>query len=161
MEALRDLVPKVGLGVMVLNVEGKVLLGRRSGSHGAGEHAFPGGLLEHMESFEDGIRRELREEAGIEVTDICFLCVFNFRAFAPKHHVGLGFTARLAAGEPQVREPDKCSGWGWYALDALPEPLFAASSTMIEAWKTGRTYFDDRTQIQNTYMRSHAGISSG
>ena len=48
--------PKVGVGVMVLK-DGKVLLTRRKGSHGAGEYSFPGGHLEYMESFEDCARR--------------------------------------------------------------------------------------------------------
>ena len=34
--------PKVGLGVMVMK-DGKVLLGKRKGSHGAGEYVWPGG----------------------------------------------------------------------------------------------------------------------
>lgn len=58
--------PKVGIGVMILK-QGKVLLGMRKGSHGAGELAFPGGHLDYMESFEDCARRETREERGIEI----------------------------------------------------------------------------------------------
>src|SRR5215469_4737907 len=44
--------PKVGVGVMILK-DGKVLIGKRKGAHGAGEWAWPGGHLEYMESFED------------------------------------------------------------------------------------------------------------
>ena len=43
--------PKVGVGVMVFK-DGKILLAKRKGSHGAGEYAFPGGHLEFGESFE-------------------------------------------------------------------------------------------------------------
>jgi 8-oxo-dGTP diphosphatase len=42
--------PKVGVGVMVLK-NGKVLIGKRKGAHGAGEWAWPGGHLEYMESL--------------------------------------------------------------------------------------------------------------
>ena len=42
---------RVGIGVIILK-DGKVLLGKRKGSHGAGEYAFPGGHLEYMESFD-------------------------------------------------------------------------------------------------------------
>jgi 8-oxo-dGTP diphosphatase len=42
--------PKVGIGVVVVK-EGKILLGKRKGSHGNGEYAGPGGHLEYLESF--------------------------------------------------------------------------------------------------------------
>ena len=41
-----------------------------------------------------------------------------------------------ADGEPEVREPDKVEAWGWYAWDALPEPLFApAASLLANGWR--------------------------
>lgn len=52
--------PKTGVGVMILK-NGKVLLGKRKGSHGEGEFAFPGGHLEYMEGFADCARREVLE----------------------------------------------------------------------------------------------------
>lgn len=52
-----NLHPKVGIGVMIFK-DGKVLLGKRKGSHGDGEYSFPGGHLNYMESFEDCAQRE-------------------------------------------------------------------------------------------------------
>ena len=48
--------PRVGLGVFVKK-EGKVLVGERKGSHGAGTWALPGGHLEGGESFEECCKR--------------------------------------------------------------------------------------------------------
>ena len=42
--------PRVGIGVMIQNEEGEILLGLRKGSHGAGEWSFPGGHLEMGET---------------------------------------------------------------------------------------------------------------
>lgn len=133
--------PLVGTGVMIFK-DGKVLLGKRIGSHGDGEYSFPGGHLDYLESFDDCIRRETREECGLEITNVRFEIVFNMRAYAPKHYVGLGFLADWTTGEPQLLEPHKCESWNWYALDALPSPIFECSRLMIEAYKSGETYYD-------------------
>lgn len=133
--------PRVGVGVMVLK-HGRLLLGRRKGSHGAGEYAYPGGHLEHLESFEQCAKREVREETGLEIGPLRFLRVLNTRAYAPKHYVDLAFAADWVSGEPQVLEPEKIDGWAWYPLDALPSPLFGTIPTALEALTTGRTFWD-------------------
>lgn len=133
--------PRVGVGVMVLK-HGRLLLGRRKGSHGAGEYAYPGGHLEHLESFEQCAKREVREETGLEIGPLRFLRVLNTRAYAPKHYVDLAFAADWVSGEPQVLEPEKIDGWAWYPLDALPTPLFGTIPTALEALTTGRTFWD-------------------
>lgn len=133
--------PKVGLSVMIFK-DGKVLMNKRKGSHGAGEYAWPGGHFEYMESFEDSIRREVREEAGIEISNIKFLRVLNLKTYAPKHYVDLAFTAEWAGGEPHVLEPEKNDGWDWYDVDHIPTPHFAGVDSCIEAYKTGRVLFD-------------------
>ncbi len=133
--------PKVGIGVMVIR-DGKVLLGKRKGSHGQGEYAWPGGHLEYMESFEECAKREVKEEAGIEIRDIRFLQLMNLKTYAPKHYVDIGLVAQWNSGEPKVMEPETCEGWGWYDMDALPKPLFGTIESYIESYKTGRNYRD-------------------
>lgn len=133
--------PKVGIGVMILK-DGKVLLGKRKGSHGQGEYAFPGGHLEYLESFENCARRETREEAGIEIKNIRLLCVSNIAEYKPKHYVDIGIIADWESGEPQVLEPEKREFWGWYDLNNISEPLFYVCRLYFEAYKTGKNYFD-------------------
>src|SRR3989338_11295261 len=133
--------PKVGIGVFVFK-DGKVLLGKRKGSHAAGVYAGPGGHLEYMESIEGCVKREVMEEAGIEVENIRLLCVSNLKTYAPKHYVDIGVIADWKNGIPKVMEPEKCESWEWYALDNFPQPLFATLINYLEALKTGRNYFD-------------------
>lgn len=133
--------PRVGLGVLVLK-DGKLLLGRRKGAHGAGEYASPGGHLEHLESFEACVRREVREETGLEIGAPRFLRVLNITQYAPRHYVDLSFAADWVSGEPEVREPDKVERWDWYPLDALPSPLFGTVASALAALRTGQTCFD-------------------
>ena len=135
------MITKVGIGVVVMK-GGKILLGRRKGALGKGEYGLPGGHLEYMESFEECARREIGEETGIEIKNIRFLSLTNLKKYAPKHYVDIGLLADWKGGEPQVLEPEKCEGWGWYSPDALPAPLFAVTSNYIESIKTGKNYFD-------------------
>ena len=120
---------------------GKVLLGKRKGSHGAGEYAFPGGHLEYMESFEDCAKRETKEECGLEIDSIQFQFLANLTKYAPKHYVHIGLMAEAKPGEPAVLEPGKCESWGWYDLDALPTPLFESCRLASESYELGKKYF--------------------
>lgn len=57
--------PRVGVGAVVLHRD-RVLLVRRGGQPAAGKWSLPGGLVEVGESSVDAIRRELKEECGID-----------------------------------------------------------------------------------------------
>ncbi len=132
---------KVGVGVMIFK-DGKVLIGKRKGSHGNGEYAFPGGHLEYLESFENCVRRETREECGVEIKNIRFINVANIIEYRPKHYVNILLAADWESGEPEVLELHKCESWGWYDFDNLPTPLFTLCHTGIESYKTGKNYYD-------------------
>lgn len=131
--------PLVGISVLVVK-EGKLLLGRRKGSHGAGEYAAPGGHLEHLESFQICAAREVLEETGVEIGPLRFLRVLNATQYAPKHYVDLAFVADWRSGEPEVREPDKVERWDWYPVDNLPSPLFAMLPSAIAMLLDDSTY---------------------
>lgn len=118
--------------------EGKVLLAKRKGAHGEGEYAFPGGHLEHMESFEDCARRETQEECGIEIKNIQFHFVENVKKYAPKHYVHIGMLADWKSGKPEVMEPEKSETWEWYDLEKLPKPLFWMSKSAIDRYRKYR-----------------------
>ncbi len=133
--------PKVGVGVMIFK-DGKVLLGKRKGSHGQGEYAFPGGHLEYMESFADCAKREVAEECGIGIKNIKFQFLANLTEYAPKHYVHIGLIADWANREPKILEPEKSESWNWYKLDKLPQPLFRACELAINSLKTKTQYYD-------------------
>jgi 8-oxo-dGTP diphosphatase len=135
--------PKVGIGVMIFK-DGKILLAKRKGSHGAGEWSVPGGHLEYMESIEECARREVVEEVGITIKNVRFLCLLNLKDYAPKHYVGIELIADWESGEPRIIERDKIEGaWEWRDLDNLPSPLFKGIPSAIEAHKGGNNFFDN------------------
>lgn len=119
-----DYRPKVGLAVIIIR-DNKVLLGRRKNAHGAGSWCFPGGHLEFNEAFIECAQREVREETGLQLTNIK-PAAFTNDIFTQegKHYVTLYFTAECDSGEPQLLEPDKCEGWAWFPWNNLPQPLF-------------------------------------
>lgn len=133
--------PRVGISVLVRK-DGKLLLGKRKGSHGAGEYASPGGHLEYMEGLGECAAREVMEETGLELGPLRFLRVLNMKDYAPRHYLDIAFAAEWRRGEPEVREPDKVERWDWYDLASLPSPLFAALPTAIEALTGTQQFWD-------------------
>jgi len=122
--------PLIGVGVLIVR-EGRLLLGRRQGSHGAGDWATPGGHLEFGETPQECARREVLEETGMKVGNLA-KCGFTNDFFhrEQKHYVTLFMLAEKCNGTPEVLEPEKCTGWQWFSPDALPKPLFAPLETL-------------------------------
>jgi 8-oxo-dGTP diphosphatase len=118
----------VGVGAMVFNQEGNVFLARRGpqASNEQGTWEFPGGKV----SF-----GEFEEEYGMTIELIDLLGV-NDHILEHEHWVAPTFIARFVAGPPTIREPDKCSAIGWFALPALPEPLSVVTREDVRMYQT-------------------------
>lgn len=58
--------PVVGVGAVIVR-EGKALIVRRAHEPRKGEWSLPGGMLDLGESLEDAVRREVKEETGLDV----------------------------------------------------------------------------------------------
>ncbi len=116
--------PRVGVGVCICR-DGKVLLGKRMGSHGEGTWSFPGGHLEFGETIEACAARETLEETGLEVERMQLGPYTNdYFAAEGKHYLTLFVIAHSSKGNPALLEPHKCLEWKWFDWNALPEPLF-------------------------------------
>jgi 8-oxo-dGTP diphosphatase len=139
--SLEQRLPRVGVGVIVLR-EGLVLLGQRAGSHGADTWALPGGHLEFGESVEECAAREVMEETGLSIQDVR-LGPYTNDVFVSeaKHYVTLFVTAGCPAGEPQLREPEKCSCWQWFSWAELPQPLFQPLASLVRSGFVPRNTF--------------------
>jgi 8-oxo-dGTP diphosphatase len=124
--------PKVGVGVIVTK-DNKVLLGQRKNAHGAGSWSFPGGHLEFNETLETCARREVLEETGLHLKNLRPATFTNdIFTLEGKHYVTLYVTAEYDSGELQVREPEKCERWAWFAWDDLPQPLFVPLQNLLQ-----------------------------
>ncbi len=74
------------------------------------------GFVEPGETIEDCVRREVREEVGVEVDRIEY---FASQPWAFPHSLMVAFTAHHAGGE-LVPDREEIADAQWFALDALP-----------------------------------------
>jgi len=133
--------PKACVGVMVFK-DGKVLMGKRKGSHGHGEYSFTGGHIEFGESFEKSAKRETKEEAGIEIKNLKFLSVANIFRHAGRQDVLVNFMAEWESGDIRTDENEKIYDWQYYDLNNLPGPIFYPAQVLLDSYKTGKNYYD-------------------
>lgn len=97
--------PIAGVGAVVLDAENRILLVRRGKPPLAGEWSLPGGALELGERLEDGIRREVREETGLDVEPLEIVAVFDHISRADDapdrvrfHYVLVDYRCRVLGG---------------------------------------------------------------
>ena len=90
------------------------------------------GFVEPGESIEDAIHREVREEVGVEVTDIRY---FGSQSWPFPHSLMIAFTAEYAGGDIKC-DPAEIAEARWFGPgDALPElsPKQSISRALIDA----------------------------
>jgi len=128
----------VAVGAMIFNDQGKVLLAKRSHTvkNERGHWENPGGSVEFGETQEEAVRREMREELGIEVDMLkVFSAADHLVPKEKQHWVATTFLARIRPGEePRIMEPDKCDEIGWFGLDKLPQPLSIITEIDLERY---------------------------
>lgn len=123
--------PGVGVGLAILR-DNKLLLYRRLKAPEAGHWNIVGGKVDHMEAAEQAARREAEEETGLTIGKTEFVALTEQIIPADRQHwVSLLYRTVDFAGEPRLTEPDKLSDFGWFPLDALPEPLSAFTRAVL------------------------------
>lgn len=129
--------PRVGVAAVVWRTpERRELLLGKGHNDAANDEIFAvtGGHWESGETLHDAAIRETREEAGVELTDLKLISVFDFfNEEKGRSYVSIGFSAIWSHGEPEVREVEKKVNWGWYTPEqALELPLFRPDRVLIE-----------------------------
>lgn len=114
----KDRVIGAGCGVILINYKNQILMGKRSDNpltadsemHEEGSWSLPGGNIEYGETFYEAGRREVKEEADIDVGSLEVFCVqTDMNQFA--HYVSVGMLSRDFVGEAKVMEPGEIVAW--------------------------------------------------
>jgi len=123
--------PRVSPAMMTLVTRGRELLLARSARFASGVYSALAGFVEPGETIEDCIRREVREEVGVEVREPVY---FASQSWAFPHSLMIAFTAEYAGGEIRLDDPE-IEDARWFALDALPKlpPSVSIARRLIDA----------------------------
>lgn len=131
--------PAPTASAIVLDDRARVLLARRANDPGAGLWDLLGGFVDEGEDGLEALRRELREELGVEIEPGEFVGAFpDTYGDDGIYTLNLYWTAVIASGEPTPNE--ELEEIAWFAPDELPQrEEFAFSNTVaaLEAWGEG------------------------
>jgi 8-oxo-dGTP diphosphatase len=137
MTELMPPVPAIGVGAVVFDGEGRVLLVRRGRPPKVGFWTVPGGRMEPGETLLECCRREVREETGLDIEPGPIVAVAD-RAAEGYHYVIVDFAARLRGPEsPDPRAATDAAEARWVERGELSGyPLVEGLAAVIErAWQ--------------------------
>jgi 8-oxo-dGTP diphosphatase len=138
--------PKIGIGVIIINDDNRILIGKRKGSH-AQCYSIPGGHLELGETFEKAAIKEIREETSLElVNPKVFSVTNNLNTYRTenKHYISICLIATEYSGNPKIMEPNKCESWQWCDPENLPLPHFDASFQAVQCYLQNKFYIKNQ-----------------
>jgi len=93
----------------------RVLLARKS-IWTPGRYALVAGFVDNGESLEGAVAREVKEEVGVDVTDIQYVGSQNWPF---PSQLMIGFVARYAGGDVRI-DTEELEDARWFPCDALP-----------------------------------------
>ena len=124
--------PRVSPAIIVLVRRGAEALLARSARFTTGFYSTLAGFVEPGESLEETLRREVREEVGVEVTNVRY---FGSQPWPFPHSLMVGFVADHASGDIVV-DGKEIEDARWFRADALPPvpPRLSIARKLIDAW---------------------------
>jgi 8-oxo-dGTP diphosphatase len=132
-------IPRVGVGVLLVDELNRVLLTLRNRPPEAGCWSIVGGKLNFLETLEECAAREAREEVGVEVSIQSLLCVTDHCLPQENQHwVSPAYLAKVRSGTAVNCEPEKTADVQWFELGRLPANLTMTARNAIRAYTRQR-----------------------
>jgi 8-oxo-dGTP diphosphatase len=129
----------IGVPILVLNQEGKILMAERIKVYGSGLYGMPGGHVELSELAEEAAKRELLEETGLVAEEMEFVGVVRELQKESYNFIHFGFLVKKYHGELKNVEPNKSKDWEWISLDKLPENILPGHKAVLDMFKNQNT----------------------
>lgn len=127
----------IGVGVIIENSKGEILLQKRKDN---GKWAIIGGGMELGETFEEVVRREAKEEAGIELGELTLMAICNgpdrFITYPNGDIVyssSVVFKTNSYSGEI-ISDPEETLEHRFFGRDNLPSEINEFDQKFIEIW---------------------------
>lgn len=108
--------PRISPAIIVLVSKGNTVLLARHAARNQDTYACLAGFLEHGETLEQCVAREVREETGIEIKNIRYV---GSQSWPFPDQFMLAFRAEWASGEINV-DPKEIAEAKWFDRDNLP-----------------------------------------
>lgn len=137
----------LGVGAVVWNADGEVLLVRRANPPRQHEWSLPGGKVEFGETLRAAIAREVIEESGVVIDIEGLLEVAEL--IGDTHYVLVDFTARALRGHP-VAGSDAAEA-RWFSM---------AEIAQLALWSETRRVIELSAKMLNAKLSSHASTGS-
>ncbi len=123
--------PRVSPAMMALVTRGRELLLARATRFTTGMYSALAGFVEPGETIEDCVVREVREEVGVEVTNLRY---FASQSWSFPHSLMIAYTAEYAGGDIRL-DDEEIADARWFSVDAMPPipPSVSIARRLIDA----------------------------
>ena len=118
-------------------LKGRIVLIRRKNPPYEGRYALPGGFVEVGETTEDGVRREAKEETGLDIELLCLVGVYSDPDRDPRGHVVS--VCYLAQGNGKLRSGSDARSAEIFRFDNLPALAFDHEKIIADALRLARS----------------------
>ena len=151
--------PRISPAVITLvHRPGEILLARNR-AQTRNFYALIAGFVEPGETLEQAVAREIREEVGLEVTDVRYM---GSQAWPFPSQLMVGFTAAYRSGDIVIQESEIADA-RWFPLEALPESRpsgYSIAGRLIERFLSERRGSGPPVSDGASTFNEHQGGSS-
>lgn len=127
---------RVGAIALLKNENNEILMMLRNKKPAKDKWAIPGGKVEMFETLEETLKREMKEELGIEIEVTKFLCnVQDINKEKGEHWIMPVYEAKIVNGKVKNMEPEKHKELKWFHIEDVPENISYMTQMVIDEIK--------------------------